>query len=143
MTTPHLNPESGHSPDLQAESTGDLIARLSTQMSQLVKGEVELAKSELAAKAKRAGVGAGMAGAGGVLALFGGGALVTAAISALALVWPVWLAALVVGVLLIIVAGALVIAARGQLRRITPLAPEHSIESVRDDVTVVREAVRR
>src|SRR4051794_9535834 len=65
-------------------STGELVKRLSTQLSELVRGELELARAELTEKGKRAGAGAGLAGAGGVVALFGVGALIAAAIAGLA-----------------------------------------------------------
>jgi hypothetical protein len=55
----------------------------------------------------------------------------------------VWLAALVVGVVVLVIAGVLALAGRAQLRRAAPAAPEHTVESVRDDVATVREAVRR
>jgi uncharacterized membrane protein YqjE len=128
---------------LDAVPTGELVQLLASQVSELVRGELELARTELAAKGKRAGAGAGLAGAGGVVALYGLGALIAAGIAALALLWPVWLAALVVGVVLLIVAGVLALAGRSQLRRAVPAAPEHAVQSVRDDVTTVREAVRR
>lgn len=123
--------------------TGELVTRLANQVSALVRGELELARTELTAKGKRVGAGAGLAGAAGVIALYGLGALITAAIAALSLVWPVWLAALVIGVVVLIVAGALALAGRSQIRRATPAAPEQTVQSVRDDVTTVREAVRR
>ena len=128
---------------LDAVPTGELVQLLASQVSELVRGELELARTELAAKGKRAGAGAGLAGGGGVVALYGLGALIAAGIAALALLWPVWLAALVVGVVLLIVAGVLALAGRSQLRRAVPAAPEHAVQSVRDDVTTVREAVRR
>lgn len=128
---------------LEAVPTGELVQLLASQVSELVRGELEQARTELAAKGKRAGAGAGLAGAGGVVALYGLGALIAAGIAALALVWPVWLAALVVGVVVLIVAGVLALAGRSQLRRAVPPAPEHAVQSVRDDVTAVREAVRR
>ena len=139
-----MNPETTKSPSgLEDVPTGELVNRLASQVSELVRGELELARSELAAKGKRAGAGAGLAGAGGVIALYGLGALIAAAVAALALVWPVWLAALVVGVVVLVVAGALALAGRSQLRRAVPPAPEHAVQSVRDDVTTVRAAVRR
>lgn len=128
---------------LEEVPTGELVNRLASQVSELVRGELELARTELTAKGKRAGAGVGLAGAGGVIALYGLGALIAAAIAALALVWPVWLGALVVGVVVLVVAGILALAGRSQLRRATPPAPEHTVQSVRDDVTTVREAVRR
>jgi hypothetical protein len=51
-------------------SIAELIKQLSEQSSRLARQEVELAKAELAIKGKRAGIGAGMFGAG-VLALQG------------------------------------------------------------------------
>src|SRR5690242_6826152 len=139
-----MDPENRTSPTGLAEMpTGELVGRLAGQVSELVRGELELARTELAEKGRRAGAGAGLAGAGGVVALYGVGALVAAAVAALALVWPAWLAALVVGVVVLAVGGGLALADRSQLRRATPPAPEHAVQSVRDDVTAVREAVRR
>ena len=46
-------------------TTGELVTRLSTQISELVRGELALAKAELAQKGKRAGIGAGLAGTAG------------------------------------------------------------------------------
>ncbi len=139
-----MDPETRKLPaGLEGVPTGELVNRLATQVSELVRGELELARTELTAKGKRVGAGAGLAGAGGVVALYGLGALIAAAIAALALVWPVWLAALVVGVVVLVLAGVLALAGRSQLRRAAPAAPKHTVESVRDDVATVREAVRR
>lgn len=124
-------------------STGDLVSRLSSQVTELVRGELELARTELATKGRRAGAGAGLAGAGGVVALFGVGALVAAAVAGLATVLDVWLAALVVGVVLLVVAGALALAGRSQIRRAVPPVPERAVEGVGRDVDAVKEAVRR
>lgn len=124
-------------------TTGELMTRLTTQVTELVRGELEVAKTELATKGKRAGVGAGLAGAGGVVALFGVGALVTAAIAGLALVLPVWAAALIVGAVLLIVAGALALVGRNSLRRAVPPVPERAVEGVQRDVAAVKGAVRR
>ena len=129
--------------DLNTASTSELVRRLSTQLSELVRRELELARTELAAKGKRAGTGAGLAGAGGVLALYGGGALVAAAIAGLATVVPVWLSALIVGVVLLLVAGVLALAGRNQLRHATPPLPEQAVHGVQEDVATVKGAVHR
>lgn len=119
------------------------MTRLATQLGELVRGELELAKGELAAKGKRAGLGAGLAGAGGVVALFGLGALVAAGVAALALVLPVWLSAVIVAVVLFAVAGALALAGRSSLRKATPALPVQAVENVQADVATVKQAVRR
>jgi uncharacterized membrane protein YqjE len=124
-------------------STGELVSRLSTQLSELVRGELALARAELAEKGKRAGLGAGLGGAAGVVALYGGGALVAAAVAALALVVPVWLAALIVGVVLLVLAGVLGLLGRNQLRRATPPVPEEAIAGVKRDVETVTERTQR
>jgi hypothetical protein len=129
--------------DLSDVSTGELVRKLSTQLSELVRRELELARTELAAKGKRAGAGAGLAGAGGVVALFGAGALVAAAVAGLATVMPVWLSALIVGVVLLIVAGVLALAGRSRLRTATPPVPEQAVRGVQDDVSTLRNAVHR
>ena len=56
---------------------------------------------------------------------------------------PLWLAALIVGVALLIVAGVLALAGRSQLKRATPPMPEHAVESLQRDVEIVKSAVHR
>lgn len=58
-------------PPPRGASTGELISRLSEQTSTLIRDEMRLATAELSAKAKHAGAGLGMFGAGGLLAFFG------------------------------------------------------------------------
>jgi MFS family permease len=129
--------------DLSTASTGELVQRLSAQLSELVRRELDLARTELAAKGKRAGAGAGLAGAGGVVALFGVGALIAAAIAGLATVVPVWLSALIVGVVLLLVAGVLALVGRSRLRQATPPVPEQAVRGVQEDVAAVKNAVHR
>jgi hypothetical protein len=129
--------------ELTDVSTGELVRRLSAQLSELFRRELELARTELTAKGKRAGAGAGLAGAGGVVALFGVGALIAAAIAGLATVMPVWLSALIVGVVLLLVAGALALVGRSRLQKATPPVPEQAVQGVQNDVAAVRNAVHR
>lgn len=129
--------------DLSGLPTGELVTRLSTQLSELVRGELELARTELTSKGKRVGTGAGLAGAAGVLAWFGVAALVAAAVAGLALVVDVWLAAVIVGVALLVIAGILALAGKSQISKATPPVPEEAVRGVQDDVATVKEATRR
>jgi uncharacterized membrane protein YqjE len=129
--------------DAHAATTGELVTRLSTQLSDLVRAELQLAKAELAEKGKRAGVGAGLAGAAGVLALYGLGAIIAAVIAALSLFLPVWAAALIVAILIFIVAGVLGLLGKNQIQRATPPVPENTVESVKRDVATVQERIKR
>ncbi len=129
--------------DLSGASTAQLVSRLSTQVSELVRGELELARAELTEKGKKAGAGAGMAGAGAVLAWFAVGALVAAAIAGLAVVLPVWLSAIVVAAVLLIVAGVFALVAKSRITRAVPPVPEEAIDGLQRDVAAVKEAARR
>jgi hypothetical protein len=65
-------------------STGQLVKQLSEEISQLVRDEVRLASLEMTGKAKTAARGAGLFGGSGIMALYGTGCLLAAAIIALA-----------------------------------------------------------
>lgn len=56
---------------VEEQSLGQLVATASRDLSVLIHKEFELAKAELAASAKRGGIGAGMLGAAGFLGLLG------------------------------------------------------------------------
>lgn len=123
-------------------SAGELVKQLSEQVSRLVRDELKLAGDEMASKGSRAAKGAGLFGGSGVLALFGLGCLLAAAIAGLALVLAVWLAALIVGAALLAIAGVVVLVGRGQLRHAVPPVPEQAVGSVKADVRAIREGVR-
>src|SRR5688500_20211713 len=69
-------------------STAQLVNQLSEQVSRLARDEIRLAVAELKDKGKHAGVGAGMFGAAGVFAWWGGLSVVAGLILLLALVVP-------------------------------------------------------
>jgi len=85
-------------------------------------------------KGKRAGVGAGLVGASGVLGLLALGALTTAIIAALDLAMPLWLAALIVALVYGAIAGVLALKGKDKVQEATPVAPEQTIETVKEDV---------
>src|SRR4051794_39633650 len=95
-------------------SVAELVSRATQQVSTLVRDELALAKAELTEKGRRAGQGAALFAAAGAVGFLGLGALVTTAIAALSVVWPVWLAALTVTVLLFVVAGVAVLIGRSR-----------------------------
>ena len=128
--------------DLRQRPAADLIRDLSTQVSTLVRQELELARVELTAKGKQAGIGAGMFGGAGLLALYGVGALVAAAIIALSTAVTGWLAAVIVAVVLFAVAGVLALAGKSRTQRAVPPAPEQAVASVKEDVRFTKEHVQ-
>jgi len=122
----------------QEPTLGALVHDLSQQTSALVRSEVELAKAELAAKGKAAGVGAGMFGAAGLLGFYGGAVLITTAILALALVLPAWAAALIVAVVLFVAAAVAALVGKGKVQEATPPAPQRAVEGVKQDVETIK-----
>lgn len=119
-------------------STGELVGRLGEQVSRLVRDELALATDELKEKGKQAG-----GGAAGVTAWFGVAALVIAAIAALSLVLPVWASALIVGVVLLLIAGALGLIGMRKLKHATPPVPEQAMRSTRRDIEAIKEGAHR
>jgi len=107
-------------------------------MATLVRGELELTRIELSQKAKRAGTGLGAFGAAGVVALYGVGVLIATAILALALVLDAWLAALIVGVVLLAVAAVMALLGKKQVDQATPLTPERTTANVKRDIDAVK-----
>ncbi len=65
-------------------SMAELVERLSQQTTRLIRQEMELARTELTAKGKRAGIGAGMFGGAGAFGFYALGALIATAILGLA-----------------------------------------------------------
>ncbi|MGB2569031.1 phage holin family protein [Micromonospora citrea] len=123
-------------------STAELVQRATEQVSRLVRDELALARAELTQKGKHAGIGIGLFGGGGALALYGLGALVATAILLLDLVLPAWAAALIVAVVLFLIAGVFALVGKKQVSRAVPPVPESTVRSVRADVDVVTAAVK-
>jgi membrane protein len=123
-------------------SVGDLVNALSQQTATLIRQEMRLAQVELQEKGKRMGMGAGMFGGAGLVALYGVGALMAAAIIGLGTLVEPWLAAVIVGAALLAVAGILALTGRKQVERGTPPLPEQAIESTKRDVDEVKARAR-
>jgi uncharacterized membrane protein YqjE len=122
--------------------TAELLRDLSDQTTALVRKEIELAKVELSEKGKRAGQGAGMFGAAGLLGVFALGALTACAILALATAVAAWLAALIVAAVYAVVAGVLALSGRKQVKRATPPVPEEAVETTKEDVQWVKQRAK-
>lgn len=118
-------------------STGELVVQASAQLTDLVRSEMELARAELQESVKSAATGAGLFGAAGLVALYGGGALVATAIIALALVMDAWVAALIVTVVLFAVAGIAALVGRKQVQQVKPPL-QNSVDSVKRDVQTLK-----
>ncbi|HEV7829950.1 MAG TPA: phage holin family protein [Pseudonocardiaceae bacterium] len=132
-----------HQPAGADASVGELVERLSAQISALVRDEMALATAEMKRKGAQAGLGVGIGGAGAVVALLGLGALTAAAVLGLATVMAGWLAALIVGVALLALAGVISAVGITQLRNSAPPVPEQAVQSTKRDIETVKERMHR
>jgi membrane protein len=121
---------------------GELVQDLSRQTSTLIRQEMRLAQAELAEKGRHAGKGAGMFGGAGLVALYGVGALIAAAILGLATVLEPWIAAAAIGAALLLIAGILALTGKKELDEAGPPKPEQTLDSVQRDIETVKASAR-
>lgn len=127
--------------DPNDRSVAELLKQLSQQTQTLVRDEIQLALLELKDKGKKAGLGAGLFGASGMIALFGVATLIAALVLALATAVDAWLAALIVAVVLLALAGLLALTGKREIEEAIPPVPQEALASTKDDVEVVKEHV--
>jgi hypothetical protein len=122
-------------------SLGDLVASASKDLSTLVRSEIELAKLELTAEAKKAVIGGGMFGVAAVLGLF---ALIMMSFAAAFGIASLGLANgwsfLIVGGAYLLIALVLVFGGAGSMKKIGP--PKRTIRTTKDTVTALKKAGR-
>lgn len=123
-------------------SIADLLKQLSDQTTTLVRQELDLAKTELAVKGKKAGLGAGMFGAAGVFGLYAVGALTACVILALGTAIDGWLAALIVAGVYGAIAGVLALTGKSKVQEGVPPVPEQTVESVKEDVELTKQRAK-
>jgi Putative Actinobacterial Holin-X, holin superfamily III len=133
----------GQSAGMPERSTSELIKLMSEQVSTLVRDELKLAQLEMTRKGKQAGIGAGMIGGGGVIALYGVGCLIACVIIAISGVLAAWLSALIVGAVLLAVAAAAALVGKSRLQKATPPVPQETVHSVKTDIDEIKERARR
>ena len=132
----------GENDDLRDRPVGELLKQLATETTTLVRQEIELAKAEIGEKGRKAGAGFGMWGAAGVAGLLALGALTAFLILALDAVMPNWLAALVVAVAYGAIAGVLYLTGKQKVEEATPVKPEQTIETLKEDVEWAKHPTR-
>jgi uncharacterized membrane protein YqjE len=119
------------------ESVGQLVSQLTTDLGQLTRQELALAKAELQTEAKKAGKGVGMLGgaafAGWMVALFVSLTVMWALDKAMDLIW----AALIVAVVWAVVAAVLARSGRKELQDVEP-KPDQTVESLKEDAKWLR-----
>jgi hypothetical protein len=120
--------------DLRERPLGEVAKDLTSDLSLLVRQEIELAKAEMADKGRTAAPGFAMFGGAGIVALCAAGALTAFLVLVFSLFLPEWAAAALVGVSLGAVAYVLVRQGKEQVTDAGKPIPEQTIETVKEDV---------
>ncbi len=125
--------ERSAAPPTSEASLGDLVSRMTDDLSNLFRKEVELAKIEIKEEATKAAKGAGLLGGTGMAALFCLIMLSFAAAWGLAEIMPTGFAFLIMGGLYGVGAAIFFVAGRARLRKVHPV-PEQTVETVKEDI---------
>lgn len=128
---------------LRESPTSELSRRLLTDVRLIFGRQAQLAKLELEDKGSRLRTAGVEIAAAAVVAVFGVGVLIAAAVLALTIVLPAWAAALIVGAVLVAVATVLFILGRARLRSLGSLAPTETLEAAREDMAWIRRETER
>ncbi len=115
-----------------------LIGDIPTLVTDLVKAEIDQLKAEMIVKLKALGIGGGLIVVAAVILLFMVGVLLTAAVLALSLVMPGWLAALLVALILLITAAIVGFVGYKKLMGGIPPVPADTIASVKKDIDTIK-----
>ena len=120
------------------KSLGELVSQLSSDFSDLVSTQLELAKAEIKDEVTRAGKGAGMVTGGALAGYLAIVVLSFAAAWGLSEGMPTGFAFLIVGVVWAAIAAVLVLTGRNQLRTVHPV-PAQTKQTLKEDVEWVKQ----
>jgi hypothetical protein len=120
---------------------GDLFTSLTSDLTTLVRKEIDLARTETLEKATRATRNIVMMIAGGLVAYAGLIALIMAAIFLLNRAMSLWLSALIVGIVVIVIGAILLLVGRNSLGSMS-VVPEKTVESIRENTEWAKEQVQ-
>ena len=120
--------------ELRERPIGEVAKELTSDLSLLLRQEIELAKAEMAQKGRTVAPGLGMFGGAGIVGLCAAGAVTAFLVLVLSLVVPDWAAALIVGAVLAAIAYVLVRQGRERVADAGKPVPEQTIETVKEDL---------
>ena len=120
--------------ELREQPIGQVAKDLTSDLSLLLRQEIELAKAEMAQKGRTAAPGIGMIGGAGIVALCAAGALTAFLVLVLSLFLPDWAAALIVAAVLAAVAYVLIKQGKERVADAGKPVPEQTIETVKEDM---------
>ena len=121
-------------------SLGELFTELAAETGTLVRQEVALAQAEVTAKATRAGKSIGFLAVGGAIGYAAMLASLAGVVLGLSYFMPAWIAAILVGLVVGVVAFFMISSALSDLKN-TNLKPEETVESIKEDAQWLKDQV--
>jgi xanthine/uracil permease len=120
---------------------GGLLSDLARQFTLLLRQEMALARAEIVDKIGQLGSASGLVAAGGLIAFAGFLYLLAAATLGLGKVVEMWLAALIVGAVVLLLGIGLALLGRARLQA-SNLVPLRTVRSLKDDAAWAKEQVQ-
>ena len=127
-------------PQMQ-RSFPEVLQDIVGNLQEIVRSEFRLAKTEIKEEAAKAAKPAATFGVGLVMGFYGIGFLLLASVYGLSTVMAGWLAALLVGTILAIVAIALLNSSGKKLRRVNP-TPDKTMRSLEESVRWAKHPIK-
>ncbi len=121
----------------EERTLGKLVADATQEISGIMRAEIALAKAELQADVKNGAVAGGLFGVAGYLALVASILLfIAAAYGLTATGLHAWAAFLILGVVLLLLAGILVLVGKSRASKVGP--PERTIRSTKETLEAIK-----
>lgn len=123
-------------------TVGELFARISLQLRQIVRGELELIQMQLKEKGKNVGVGAALFAGAALCGFFALGILLAAAVLGLAVVLPAWLSALIIGVAILLIAAVLALIGKNRIQKGEMPSAAEAKAHLKKDLDAVKKGIK-
>jgi uncharacterized membrane protein YqjE len=122
-------------------SFAELVQNVISDVQGLIRSEIRLAKTEIKEDASATGRASTLLAGGVVLAFYAIGFLLLTVVYALATAMADWLAALIVGVVVAVVAGVLLMVGYQRIKQVN-FKPEQTVDTVKEDVEWVKQQAK-
>jgi hypothetical protein len=122
------------------QTTRELVQEVISDIQEIMRSELRLAKTEVKEEGAKAGSAAGMFAAAGILALFGLALFEGMGVVLWAMLTPLWIAFLIMGLISVLTAGILFAAGRERWRKVHPVPK--TVTTLKEDLEWARNQTR-
>ncbi|WP_151525758.1 phage holin family protein [Serinicoccus kebangsaanensis] len=141
MATPAKTDTTSLTGETGKRSLGQLVSDVSLDVSQIMRGEIELAKAEIKQDVTHAGKGAGMFAGAAFFGLYGLGLLWLGLAGVIAIWLPWWAGLLIMAGVLFLVAGILALIGNSERQKVHG-KPDRAIREGKETVKTIKAAAQ-